>query len=91
MPKDGQEIVQCLTQTVTGQILGPNLLASSLLFFCSLRDKGQARAGWSSLSSGSRLLLLEASQTGLVTGGWHERMAGSAASRMPWATAPSRL
>lgn len=41
-PQEGQGSAQRLAQIVTGQTLEPNLLTSSLLFFCSLRETWKA-------------------------------------------------
>ena len=39
--KEDQELVQHLVHTVTEQTLEPNFLISSLLSFCSVKDKGR--------------------------------------------------
>ena len=65
--KEDRELVQHLICTVTEQTLEPNFLTSSLLSFCSVRDKG--RVGL----DGSASPLAEGSQIHPVTGKWHGR------------------
>ena len=65
--KEDQELVQHLVHTGAEQTLEPNFLISSLLSFCSVKDKG--RVGWMV----QPLLWLEGSQIRPVTGEWHGR------------------